>query len=147
MRNTCSHLTGLALIALLAPGCARMQTKFGRGLSNTFEVVRAGEVRRSMEQTALFESPNAAYTTGFVRGLSKTVVRTGVGLYEIVTSPFPPYDPVLTRYISPEAVYPDSYKPGLVAGSTFATDTYLGFSGGDVMPFVPGSRFEIFGTH
>jgi hypothetical protein len=41
-------------------------------------------------------------------------------------------------------VYPDSYKPRLLSDSTFDTDTSLGFSGGDVMPFVPGSRFHIF---
>jgi hypothetical protein len=29
----------------------------------------------------------------------------------------------------------------------FATDTNLGFSGGDVAPFIPGSRFRIFDTH
>jgi hypothetical protein len=41
-------------------------------------------------------------------------------------------------------VYPASYKPGILSDSIFATDTALGFSGGDVAPFVPGSRFKIF---
>ena len=26
----------------------------------------------------------------------------------------------------------------------FDTDTYTGFSGGDVAPFIPGSRFRVF---
>jgi hypothetical protein len=26
----------------------------------------------------------------------------------------------------------------------FDTDTYMGFSGGDVAPFIPGSRFRVF---
>ena len=26
----------------------------------------------------------------------------------------------------------------------FDTDTYTGFSGGDIAPFLPGSRFKVF---
>ena len=41
--------------------------------------------------------------------------------------------------------YPDSYQPGPALRSRcFDTDTYIGFSGGDVAPFVPGSRFSVF---
>jgi hypothetical protein len=32
----------------------------------------------------------------------------------------------------------------LVDDPTFATDTNLGFGGGDVAPFLPGSRFSVF---
>ena len=38
-------------------------------------------------------------------------------------------------------VFPDSYKPGLPGNSIFDTDTLVGFSGGDVAPWFPGSRF------
>jgi hypothetical protein len=31
-----------------------------------------------------------------------------------------------------------------MADSLFATDTAIGYSGGDVAPFIPGSRFRIF---
>jgi hypothetical protein len=48
--------------------------------------------------------------------------------------------PAFTEY----PIYPDSYKPSLIDDSTFHTDTALGFSGGDIAPFVPGSRFRIF---
>jgi putative exosortase-associated protein (TIGR04073 family) len=106
-----------------------------------------GEMRRTMEQTALFESPEMAYTTGFMRGLNRTLARTGVGIYEVVTAPFPPYDPVFTDYLAPDPVFPDNYRPGIVADSTFDTDVYTGFSGGDVIPIIPGSRFRIFDTH
>jgi hypothetical protein len=75
------------------------------------------------------------------------LARTGIGIYEIVTAPFPPYDPVATSYLSPGPVYPDSYTPNIVEDSTFSTDANLGYSGGDVMPIVPGSRFRIFDTH
>ena len=54
------------------------------------------------------------------------------------------YGPVCTNYLTPNPVYPDSYKPGLIASPTYATDSALGFSGGDVAPMVPGSRFRIF---
>jgi putative exosortase-associated protein (TIGR04073 family) len=141
MRNVISLL---ALAALFTSGCAGPEQKFGRGMSNTFEIVRAGEMRRSIEQTAVFESPSAGYTVGAVRGLNRTLARTGLGLYEIVTAPFPPYHPIWTSYLSPGPVYPESYKPGLISDSMFDTDTYTGFSGGEVAPFVPGSRFRVF---
>ena len=96
----------------------------------------------------MFDQPGGHYATGFVRGLSKSFARTGVGVYEVVTAPFPPYDPVFTDYLSPNPVYPDDL-PGLTSLtiSLFATDTNMGFSGGDIAPFVPGSRFKIFDTH
>jgi len=67
-----------------------------------------------------------------------------LGLYEIVTYPIPPYGPELTRYLSPEPAFPESYKPGRLSDRMFDTDTFTGFSGGDVVPWVPGSRFNVF---
>ena len=147
MRNTLPLLAAVALAGALASGCANVEKKFGRGMSNTFEIVRGGEFRRTMEQTALFQGPDVAYTTGFIRGVNRALARTGIGLYEMVSAPFPPYDPVFTDHLTPNPVYPDNYKPGLVDDQMFATDTYLGFSGGDVAPFIPGSRFRVFDTH
>ena len=146
MRNTFSLLSVIALAGVLASGCANVEKKLGRGLSNTFEIVRGGEYRRSMEQTALFESPNEAYTTGAIRGFNRTMGRTGIGLWEVVTAPFPPYGPICTNTFAVHPVYPDSYKPDLIEDSMFATDTYTGYSGGDTAPFIPGSRFQIFET-
>ena len=37
-----------------------------------------------------------------------------------------------------------SYKPKMVADSIVSTDAAVGFSGGDVLPVIPGSRFRIF---
>ena len=147
MRKNLSLLAVVVLAGVMASGCANVERKFGRGMSNTFEIVRRGEMRRTMEQTALFNGPDMAYSTGFIRGLNRTLARTGVGIYEVVTAPIPPYDPVLTDYLTPGPVYPDSYAPTLVEDSTFSTDTNLGFSGGDVAPMAPGSRFRIFDTH
>jgi putative exosortase-associated protein (TIGR04073 family) len=147
MRKTFSLLVIPLIAGTLVTGCANTEQKFGRGMSNIFEPVRLGEMRRSMEQTALFAGPDAAYTTGFIKGLNRTLARTGIGVYEIVTAPFPPYGPVATSYLTPGPVYPDSYHPNIVSDSTFSTDANLGFSGGDVMPIAPGSRFRIFDTH
>lgn len=146
MRNL-ALLALLVLTAAFAAGCANTERKFGRGMSNLFELARLGEFRRSVEQTALFDGPDAGYTVGFVRGLNRSLARAGVGIYEIVTAPIPPYDPVFTDYLTPGPVYPDNYTPGILADSMFATDWNLGFSGGDVMPFLPGSRFRVFDSH
>jgi len=42
-------------------------------------------MRRTMEQTALFESSDTAYGKGFISGLNRSLARTGVGIYEVVT--------------------------------------------------------------
>ncbi len=147
MRKNLLLLAAVLITALLGTGCANTERKFGRGMRNMTEIVRQGELRRSLEQSALFEGPDYAYTTGFFKGMNRVFARTGVGIYEVVTSPFPPYDPVVTHYLSPEPGYPDAYTPNLAEDSAFATDTNLGFSGGDVLPMVPGSRFRIFDTH
>jgi putative exosortase-associated protein (TIGR04073 family) len=132
--------------ALLAGviGCANTEQKFGRGMNNTFEIVRGGEIRRSVEQSCLFEGSDAALTTGFIRGLNKTLARTGIGIYEVVTAPFPPYHPVFTDYLAPGPVYPDNFVPGTFEDSMTATDTRLGYSGGVIFPMIPGNRFRVF---
>ncbi|HNR70193.1 MAG TPA: exosortase system-associated protein, TIGR04073 family [Verrucomicrobiota bacterium] len=147
MRNTFTLLASLAMAGALLTGCANTEKKLGRGMSNMTELVRLGEMRRSIEQTALFDQPGGHYATGFLRGLNRTLARTGVGLYEVVTAPFPPYDPIFTDYLSPNPVYPDNYRPGILDDAMFATDANMGFSGGDIFPYIPGSRFKIFETH
>jgi putative exosortase-associated protein (TIGR04073 family) len=147
MRKNLPLLAVLLSAGFLATGCANVENKFGRGMANLLEPIRMGEMRRTMEQTALFDTPDATYTTGFIKGLNRTLARTGIGVYELVTAPFPPYDPVFTDYLSPGPVYPDSYTPNIVEDTSFSTDTNLGFAGGDVNPFIPGSRFRIFDTH
>ena len=147
MGNTFTLLASLAMAGALLTGCANTEKKLGRGMSNMTELVRLGEMRRSIEQTALFDQPGGHYATGFLRGLNRTLARTGVGLYEVVTAPFPPYDPIFTDYLSPNPVYPDNYRPGILDDAMFATDANMGFSGGDIFPYIPGSRFKIFETH
>ncbi len=150
MRKTLPLLAVLAIASSLLSGCSytnNVENKWGRGWANTYDVVRMGEFRRSMEQTALFQSPDAAAFTGFSRGINRTICRTGLGVYEVVTAPLPPFHPIATDHFAPGPVYPDNYSPGILADSMFATDSELGFSGGDVAPFIPGSRFTIFSMH
>jgi len=143
MQKTLSLLGAVLVTGLLATGCAGPERKLGRGFSNAYEIVRMGEMRRTVEQSALFY-PNERYATGIVQGFNRTLARTGIGIYEIATFPIPSYDPVATKHFKPYPVYPDSYKPHLSASSLFATDTSIGFSGGDVAPWFPSSRFHIF---
>jgi putative exosortase-associated protein (TIGR04073 family) len=162
MRTSNTLLIGF--LTLLLIGCAGPEQKLGRGVRNSLEFARFGEMQRSIEQTALWDGPQRAYTDGVIRGFNRSVVRTAMGLYEIVTFPLPPYGPVLT---STNRVYPDpsmatlkypwgglvmtvdpahpaSHQPGLPASTIFATDTHLGFSGGALLPMLPGNRFEVF---
>ncbi len=163
MRVALSLLAGAVVVA--CAGCAGPENKFGRGLNNLTEIVRGGEMRRAMEQTGLWDGPSQSATVGFARGFTRTMARTGIGLYEVVTFPFPPYHPWLvaksrlypdgsirTREypwggleLSEHPVFPDSYKPGLRSSSLFDTDTSVGFSDGDVFPWIPGSRFNTLG--
>lgn len=122
-----------------------------------------GEMRRAMEQTAAWDGPETVPTTGFLRGMNRSFARTGIGLYEIVTSPFPPYDPVFApkapMYPDPslavvgnkkwggmrlpeKPVYPTSYTPGTLTDSIFEPDSSVGFSSGEAFPMIPGSRFR-----
>jgi putative exosortase-associated protein (TIGR04073 family) len=159
MRIAVSLLAVAAAVAFT--GCAGPENKFGRGMNNMTEIVRGGEMMRSMEQTAVSDGPGQASTTGFARGFTRTMARTGIGIYEVVTFPLPPYGPLLTsksplypdpsiktrKYpwggleLSENPVYPETYKPGIRSGTPFETDKSLGFSGGEVAPWIPGSRF------
>jgi putative exosortase-associated protein (TIGR04073 family) len=140
MRISKSILLAAIAVVVLATGCAGPEQKLGRGLRNATEFTRLGEIRRSMEQTAIWETPERSYTTGFIEGFNKSVKRTAVGVYEIVTFPIPGYDPV---GVDDSVVYPENYRPNLLSDTTYAADSDLGFSGGDMLPIL-GSRFRVF---
>ena len=90
--------------------------------------------------------PNQSRTVGFIHGVDRSVERTCIGFYEVLTFPIPNHPPLdygpIMRPANP--VYPDSYKPNAVMSSSYSPDASLGFSGGDVAPIIPGSRFRIF---
>jgi putative exosortase-associated protein (TIGR04073 family) len=164
MRTSFSFLAASLTLAVFSLGCAGPEQKFGRGINNLTEFTRLGAMNRSIEQTALWDGTDIAYTTGVVRGFNRSLARTALGAFEVVTFPFPPYKPLLapkgplypdysTRTyrasfgglaLPDGRVFPDSYKPKLIESSITARDVSLGFSGGDVAPFIPGSRFRIF---
>jgi hypothetical protein len=106
-----------------------------------------------MEQAAVFDTPGlGGITDGFFHGVNRSFERTGVGLYEVLTFPIPNGPNGDYRAIfygegllhSPDPVYPDSYTPDWVDASFLQPDTALGFAGGDVAPWSPGSRFHVF---
>lgn len=143
MRNVFPLLGLLAVAGLFTAGCAGPEQKMGRGIRNAGEIVRLGELRASMEQTTVWDSPADGITTGIVKGADKSLERTGLGLVEIITAPFPPYHPIFTKYIPAEPVYPDNYRPFLPDDPMYHTDQHLGFDGGNEFGFVPGSQFDV----
>jgi putative exosortase-associated protein (TIGR04073 family) len=144
MRNTISLLGSFALVALLGVGCAGPEQKFGRGVSNMAEIARGTEFQRSVEQGGLFDGTDNGVAIGAVRGFNRTLARTGLGVFEVVTSPLPPYGPVWTSYLNPRPNHPDSFAPRSWSDSIFDSDYSLGFSGGTVLPWIPGNRFRVF---
>lgn len=146
MIKSLSFLAVMAVTALFATGCAGPEKKLGRGVNNVGEVIRWGELRRSREQAGVWQGRYASNGSGLIGGFNKSVARIGVGVYEVVTFPIPSYDPIFTDYLSPKPAGPDSYTPGLADDPLYHTDANLGFSGGDVAPIIPGSRFAVFRT-
>lgn len=164
MRTSFSFVAAAVTLAVFSVGCAGPEQKLGRGINNLTEFTRLGAMNRSIEQTALWDGTDIAYTTGLIRGFNRSLARTAIGAYEVVTFPLPPYKALLTPKgpLYPDhsirtynaswgglalpdgRVFPDSYKPKLIESSITARDVSLGFSGGDVAPFIPGSRFRIF---
>ena len=149
------------LVTAVFTGCAGPENKLGRGLSNMTEFARLGEMRRSMEQTAVWDGAETVPTTGFIRGFNRSMARIGIGLYEVLTFPLPPYGPVLSK----GKVYPDpsiatlrypygglvlperppspaSYRPGVATDGAYEPDKRVGFSSGDAFPMIPGSSLK-----
>lgn len=143
MRKALSLLALSAVVAVITSGCAGTEEKMGRGIRNTTEVVRLGDMRATVEQESVWHGPNDGLTTGVVKGFDRSLERTGLGVVEIITAPFPPYHPIFTRYIPAEPGFPDNNQPTLPDDPSFSTDTYIGFTGGAEAPFVPGSKFDV----
>ncbi len=145
MRNVLPLFGLLAIVAIVTPGCSGPEEKLGRGMRNTAEVVRLGELRTSVEQAGVWDGPMAAPTTGLVQGFDKSIARTGLGVYEVITFPIPPYHPIWTKYLSPMPSQPDNYVSSLPSGPLYSTDHYIGFTGGSAFGWVPGSQFNVLG--
>jgi len=76
--------------------------KLGRGIAN----ILTGwvELPKNIYDTSVEDNPLSGLTIGLAKGIGMTIVRTGAGVYETVTFPFPipeGYTPVL----EPEFVF------------------------------------------
>ncbi len=77
-------------------------TKLGRGVANT--LTGWVELPKNIYNTSVEDNAFSGLTLGLARGVGMSIVRTGGGLYEIVTFPFPlpqDYQPIL----QPEYVF------------------------------------------
>lgn len=77
-------------------------TKLGRGIANT--LTGWVELPKNIYNTSVEDNPLAGVTLGLAKGAGMTLVRTGAGIYEIATFPFPlpeAYKPIL----EPEYVF------------------------------------------
>lgn len=79
-------LLGVAVLA--TPSFANDPfTKLGRGVANT--LTGWVELPKNIYDTSVQENAFSGITMGLAKGVGMTVVRTGAGLYEIATFPFP----------------------------------------------------------
>lgn len=102
-------IMSFSVIAADRPDASKAASKFARGVTNVSTCW--GEYITQLP-TSIDKSPD--YLTGFVydivRGTGFTVRRAAVGLYDIVTCPFPgktKYAPL----IQPETIFNESMEP------------------------------------
>ena len=62
-------------------------TKLGRGVANT--LTGWVELPKNIYKTSVDENAFSGLTVGLCKGAGMTIVRTGAGIYEIATFPFP----------------------------------------------------------
>ena len=77
-------------------------TKLGRGVANT----STGwvELPKNIYNTSVQDNAFAGFTLGLAKGAGMALVRTGAGVYEVVTFPFPlPQD--FRPILEPEYVF------------------------------------------
>ena len=95
----------VAIVALTIPAVCFADdafTKLGRGVANTF--TGWVEIPKNVHSTTVEDNVFAGVTLGLAKGAGMTIVRTGAGIYEVATFPFPvpqDYRPIL----EPEYVF------------------------------------------
>ena len=62
-------------------------TKLGRGVANT--LTGWVELPKNIYKTSVEDNAFAGITLGLAKGAGMTLVRTGAGIYEVATFPFP----------------------------------------------------------
>lgn len=108
MKKTSIKTTTVYMIAatalLFATVCFAQDpfTKLGRGVANT--LTGWVELPKNIYNTSVEDNAFAGLTLGLAKGAGMTLVRTGAGLYEIATFPFPlPQD--FRPILEPEYVF------------------------------------------
>ena len=94
----------VAAAGFLASPCYAQDafTKLGRGVANT--LTGWVEIPKNIYATSVEKNAFAGMTLGAAKGIGMTIVRTGAGVFEVVTFPFPipaGYKPIL----DPEFVF------------------------------------------
>ncbi len=77
-------------------------TKLGRGVSNT--LTGWVELPKNIYNTSAEDNAFAGLTLGTAKGVGMAIVRTGAGLYEVATFPFP-INPEYRPVLEPEYVF------------------------------------------
>ena len=90
---------------------ADSQTKSKKLIRGTINTITGWvEIPKNIYDTSVEENLLAGTTLGTIKGLGMAIVRTGSGVYEVVTFPFPVpenYDPILY----PSYVFSDDSEP------------------------------------
>ncbi len=76
--------------------------KLGRGLANV--ITGAIEIPKKVYQVTKTEGALKGFTWGWIKGASEAILRTGTGVYEVMTFPIPApaeYEPMM----QPEFVF------------------------------------------
>ena len=85
--DLCANLFSFPCPVFSFHSCFRVVLAPKRSLAaasnNLTEIARMRDLRRSVEQAAVFGKNDKAYTVGFIHGIDQTFVRSGVGLYKI----------------------------------------------------------------
>ena len=81
--------TILMVSAVISTACFAQDpfTKLGRGVANT--LTGWVELPKNIYNTSVQDNAFTGVTLGLARGVGMSVVRTGAGLFEILTFPFP----------------------------------------------------------
>ncbi|MFO1457923.1 MAG: exosortase system-associated protein, TIGR04073 family [Verrucomicrobiota bacterium] len=130
----------LAIVGVtpLLTGCNSMEKKLGRGLTNLAEPLRMGELVRSAEQNSLSMDIDGSPGYGVIHGFTRTIERTAVGAFEVVTFPIPT-QPIIYP-VNP--VFPDSQERSQIGYFGIGSDQFIGLQDSSVAPFIPGSEFN-----
>ena len=97
-----AHVVALVLMTTTICYAQDAFTKLGRGVANT--LTGWVELPKNIYNTSVEDNAFSGMTLGLAKGAGMTLVRTGAGIYEIATFPFPlpeNYRPIL----EPEYVF------------------------------------------